>query len=206
MKLTDLAAIMEIKTNNSIIEFFRKSIPAIDERLDSGALADFIAMTYGDCTPRYNTVESFINASNIWFRVHKRQIKHMLDALDTDYKPFEEFNTQSQRDDDSKRDINDHTVSSGTTDSNGTQEHTVSADNEPNYQPRDKDISTNHDGTVSESDNERGDKYVNKTTTKASGHNASNQTLALEEWEVAQLNIYETIGNMWSNDLCILVW
>lgn len=206
MIVMDLARLNQVLNEDDLIYFFLELIPILDSRLDKKTLAEHLMLTYGDCTPRYNTVKSFLLASKVFFETHKREIEHLADALESIYKPYEEFNVHTERESNNKRDINDHNTNIGSVDDNGTDEHTVSADNEEFYQPRDKNIDINHRATANEYTGERGDKFHDETVSDSSGHNMSNQELALKELEVAKNNTYEIIGNWWSDRLCILVW
>lgn len=204
MNLIDLATMWTMgKKGKTEIDYFKELLDEnLDNRIDSNVLASYLLTTYGDCECRFNTSTMTLYASNVWFKSHAKQISHLLDATEQQYNPLEEFKTTEHKEESSHRDINDESDSTSAEDNNGKSNKLVSADNEPNYQPREEIPVENHVGMVASSTLDRDDDYSGEYDIDRSGHNTSNQELLIKQWESAQLSTIEWIGNEWSCYLC----
>lgn len=187
-----------------------------DRRIDSDVLIGKIVEVCGAMTPIHNTSESHKYFHELFFKMWKPQISRMLDTMELDYIPLENFS----RFEDLKHDANEinenveslGTVSESNGSSSGTSENKTSAYNENVYQPNDENVSS---GTTKNNYTENSNKNVNKNRTfgstddnKIHGNNGlfSSQQLLEQERKVAEYNVYQWIVQKYMEQLFLCVF
>lgn len=124
----------------------------------------------------------------------------------TEYKPYEDF--REHKDDILDRD--DKTKATTKAENEGeyhtTDEHTVSADNEALYQPRDKDQTDNNHKDTTDTKFEQEYSRDDDRDIDYYGHKRSNQDNAMREVDVAMLNAYDLIAAWWTDALFVGVY
>ena len=213
LKLIDLLTMYQIKAssidNLALLTDIASGV-GFDSRINTTTLNYLILKECGDLEPRHTTTDVFKVLSIQWWKSRKEQIAHLLDALATSYKPFEDFrwHEEGERDIADDFDAEHNTTDSIVTTDDVTVEHKVSADNEAYYQPRDTtttddDATSNETGKLTKDENRKTD---DDHTLDRYGHNASNQKNALDEVEVAQYNIYQMLVDWYSQAFFVQVW
>ena len=193
-------------------------------------LAGLILLECGNMKPIINNPLVFQTTAINWLQSRHEQFKHLLEALFTDYLPYEEFREHEttvldgtlKTDDTRTIDRDLTTANSGefanTGHTDDVTETSVSADNENTYQPRervarsvDDTLSNTHSDTTTENEGKTdvldGTKKTDDTTNRDFyGHKKSNQLLALEELQVSQNNLYDMIVKWWTDALFIAIY
>lgn len=227
--LLDLMELWEIFNDQSSVYFLRGILTdaEIDERIDKAVLSDMIVAECGGMVTRYNESATFYRMAVSWFKSRKEQITHLLDALWSEYKPLEEFrytekevlDGRKKTDNDTTQKINETVTNNGGATDKLTgldiETHSVSAENESTFQPREQtqtsrtnDTSNTHNDTTGTTANNTTDfngleKRDDTITRDHYGHKSPSQVLAMQEYEVAQENVYDIITNWFADALML---
>jgi len=212
MNLIDLAEIWAINNNIDDPKQLLLQDIKIDSRIDQDLLADLIFQYCGSMTPVYNTSYTFLWANQIFFKNWYWQIGQLLDTLEYEYEPLDNFRRNEDLNrgtsEDTKTTTNENETNEGngtnTTNTNGssTDEHKVSAYNESLYQPQEYDehkyndygaaqSTTNNNRNLGRTRNE-GRTFGAKELNTIRGLNGlfTTQNLIEQQREVVQFNIY----------------
>lgn len=184
----------------------------IDSRIDTELLVGLIFQYCGAMTPVYNTSTTFVWANQLFFKNWYWQIGQLLDTLEYDYEPLENF----RREEDLKRGTSEDTSantteqesnessSNGTTSQSGnnTEETKVSAYNESLYQPQ-QQVTNNYsdNGSATNTANSARDLGRKRTENRTFGAKEDNlikglnglftsQNLIEQQRDVVQFNVY----------------
>ena len=200
------------------------------EYINKDRLASLILLECGNMKPLVNNPLVFQSMAVAWLQSRSEQFQHLLEALFENYSPYEDFREHeiTVLDGRLKTDDTRNITRGETTQNNGSYNNTghtddvtetsVSADNESTYQPRervgrtvDDTLANTHSDTTTDNETKadilNGLKKTDDTTTREFyGHKNSNQTLALQELEVAQNNLYDMIIKWWTDALFIGIY
>ncbi len=229
----DLAELWTIgRQNATAIDYIRSIFTSanIDNRLDDETLAYMILKDCGNMQPLYNDTAAFHTFAIMWARSRKEQINHLLSALFTTYDPYEEFRWSEHevldgtlkiddiRDIDDKRKVENEGSFNNIEHTESAETNSVSADNESDFQPREKretvvdstldnvhaDVTQDNDKVNDTLDGTH--KTDNITDRTFYGHKKSSQLLALEEFELAKHNVYDMLVQWFTDSLLLGVY
>lgn len=143
----------------------------------------------------------FVHAEILnFFSVHYRTFEKWITAIDLDYDPIENYNRTEVYEGDG---TNAGENSSSGTDSS-TDTNTRAAYNSSSYEPYERDSVS---GTSSASGSNSGS-YAEGHTLHAFGNIGitSNQDMIRQEWEIASLNVYTAIADLFADEFCVMVY
>lgn len=212
-----LTGLMETATMypNRTYEYLWQDID-IDARLDKNILIQEILLSCSNSIPYINNVEMFKNASDSFFLKWKYQISKLLDTQEFKYNPIwnkdgvitENHNSERIRE---VSVTDDYGETENTTD-DSTSEKTVSAYNESDYQPYDKDKydDTRNKKIESGRDTDTHDNdtlgEVTKRVEQGNIGVTTTQSMIVEERSLYEFNIYEWIVTKYEKELFMRVW
>lgn len=191
-----------------------------DPRINKDVLAMQICEVCGAMTPVYNTTDSFVVFHDQFFKMWKTQISKLLDTMEYDYKPLENFRKESERelhnieDRDDTRNSKANRNENYSTSSSSAAEHKVSAYNESAYQPdTNEEDKTNGSGNSGRNDSmEEGytkdSKFDENEKEYVHGLSGmySTQQLLKQEREVAEFNVYQWIVKKYQEVMMINIF
>jgi hypothetical protein len=215
----------------------------IDSRIDKQVLATSILDECGAMRCIYNTSSTFKIFSDNFFKKYKDNITKILDAMEVEYGPLESINfnwtettqisqnldTDENTTEDRTRTNNDSetTTNTGTIGDSGnvTEEDTISAMNDSNYQP-DSHKTTNNSNTrtnnlteniideKSENINSDNNRTKNEQLTwdetdthnEKGSKNFAYQDLIQKELKLRNFSIYNWISEKYAHELFLLVY
>ena len=164
----------------------------IDSRIDREVLALEIIEECGAQTPRYMDTFFFAVMATNFFKIKAREYSRDLDVLGQAYNPLDEFNVERREsgyDHNVRTDDLEETFDMG----QQTTTHSVSADNESGYQPRNQDITgSDIDTTTNTGTQTHHNNYEHNTDER--GRHKGAQELLLSEIEANKVNIYRIIA------------
>ena len=229
------------KELNDIISIFDDI--DIDSRIDKNVLATSILDECGAMRCIYNTSPTFKVFSDNFFKKYKDNITRILDAMGVEYSPLESINFDwtetteiSQNLDTDENTVEDRTKTNRDTEtttntgtvgesSNGTEENTISAMNDSNYQP-DSHKTTNNstmrtnnlnenvvtngseniDANNSRTKNEQLTWSETDTHNEKGSKNFPYQDLIQKELKLRNFSIYNWISEKYAHELFLLVY
>ena len=143
----------------------------------------------------------FVHAEILnFFSVHYNTFLKWITAVNLEYNPIENYNrTEEYSGDGSNEGSNEASGSDSSTDTN-----TRSAFNSSSYEPYERDSVS---GSSSSSGSNEGS-YEEAHTLHAYGNIGitSNQDMIRQEWEIASLNVYTAIADLFADEFCIMVY
>jgi len=176
----------------------------IDSRIDQELLGNLIFEKCGAMEPVYNTTYTFTWANQNFFKNWYWQIGQLLDTLEYEYEPLDNFRREEDLNrgtsEDTTTETNENETNQGSTSttSSSTTEHKVSAYNESAYQPQDYDTASGSaQGTSNDSRNlgrtrTEGRTFGAKEKNTIKGLNGlfATQDLIKKQREVVEFNVY----------------
>ena len=143
-----------------------------------------------------------------FFKVHYRTFDKWINALNIKYSPLENYDRIENYTGSGDRSGTNSSTSSNSESGTGSDTTTKSAFNSSSYEPYERVQSTNSSngsGTLSGSDSsEYSDTHEIRTHGNI-GVTTSQQMLE-SEWEVAKLNVYTAIADLFCDEFCIMVY
>lgn len=220
MNLLDLMQIWALKNDSQNPMEMLTTTAEFDSRIDKDVLALDIVQTCGAMTPVFNTSEVFVIMHKQFFDKWGEQISKLLDTLELEYAPLENYKREEIRklkNIEDRKDTREATANRNEeieSSSAGEQEGKVSAYNESVYQPNEQTISKDS----SKADTKRADKskddYKKDATIdedeSKSVHgmngNYTYQKLLEDERRVAEFNVYRWITNKYMEVMMLCVF
>ena len=215
MNLIDLMEIWALKNNNTEPMGMLKQ-GEFDSRIDLDLLSGKIVEVCGAMMPVYNTTDSYSYFHKLFFKMWMPQIKRLLDTMDMEYEPLENFrrseelnhNTTDTGWNHNQTDNTHENHDDGTADS----KNKTSAFNESVYQPNEREDTTNHVDTTGKYNTTRQDshekKFVGKDVNSMHGLNGmyTSQQLLEQQRKVSEYNVYQWIVQKYMEELFICVF
>lgn len=198
-------------------DFFETA--SIDSRIDIDVLTATIISRCGTLLPLHSNIDVFKILSDNWFKRKSYNISKMLDTLEYDYNPIENYNRSDlvHENVNTSNESNTETDYGSVVESNGnnkeSNENTVSAYNTFTYQPNKKDeIQSNYNQKQNQNDSQsiiKNDKYNKNnwivTTSKGNIGITTTQKMIASEREINIFNIYEWISLMYEAEFFICI-
>ena len=217
MDLVELMEIWALKTDKTPIEYLYTIFDdaALDVRIERPTLALELINECGTMTPRFMDTSFFATMAANFFKVKEREIKRDLDALETQYDPFDDYHMEKDGNS-TKTHVVDEThvrtdnLTETTIDGDITNTHLVSADNETDFVHRSRDVtsteddSTTHTGTQTHKDDATNTETEYRHDTEHGRHKAGQEFLSAE-LEANKNNIYRLIALDFATNMCICV-
>lgn len=219
MNLVSLMEIWAIRNNvEDPMEMLKQG--EFDSRIDKDLLAARIVQMCGAMHPLYNTSDSFMYFHKTFFKMWKPQISKLLDTMEYEYSPLENF----RRDEKLRHKGNEKTKDEGNRNSeseskdeitaNGTNEDKTSAYNENVYQPNEINETSQHSIDNSNSkdkvktSNDRNKDIEDNEDNLIHGLNGlfTSQNLLEQERKVSEYNVYQWIVQKYMEELFICVF
>lgn len=219
MNLVELMEIWRLKTGRKnnldyLLDIFNNA--ALDVRIERQTLALEILKECGTMTPRYMDTTFFATMAVNFFEVKEREIKRDLDALETDYDPFDTYYMKKDG-----TETKDHTIDETHVRTDDLTEHVengqisnthkVSADNETDFVNRNQDITSANDdetrntGTQTHKDDAH-NVYVTTHDDTEHGRREAGQKLLSAELEANKNNIYRLLALDFARSLMVCVY
>ena len=202
----------------------------LTDKLTLDTCIDNIIERWGTCDLIISDPAILVRRTQLFFLKNYDNFDKMAEALLAEYNPIENYDryedTTENRDIDRSGGNSSSATGSGTTGSGGSNtmgssdvEHKVSAMNSNDYQPRNKDISS-----------QRVDSYTNETTTSDSSSASgtfdettdddfvrdshihgnigvkSSQQMIMESIELYKFNIYDYIADLYATEFLYRIW
>lgn len=182
----------------------------LDDRIDRDMLVMEILTESGDLEPIYNTTNTYYLFGCQFFNTHYNSFKRLLDIETSNYNPLTDYEgVRHYTTGKSGKDVYDHdNMTSHSGSDVDTSIHQVSADNENDFQNRDKSVDTTEYGNKKQDTGTNTTTYGNITTHdyEESGRKTAAQDLIVKEIENLQrIAIYRTIAVEFTKFMCILV-
>lgn len=203
----DILEIWSLKNNGRDVLSFYDDV-VLDSRIDRDSLKAEIIRKCGALTPIYNTSSSFEYFTKAFFVREKGVISRMLDTVDYDYNPLENF----ERNEELKHNASEVTVTDETTTSevqrNSETENKASAYNESLYQPDTQSIDSANSKNTDVRDYGRERDFESSDINRAHGINGltTKQDLLKKEREVAKFNVVKWIVEKYMCEYFYLVY
>lgn len=179
----------------------------IDERLDKEQVKMAILQRAGTLFPLYTNSGMFKQFSDAFFAQRKTIIKKLVDTLEFEYNPIDNYRREEEVD--RKYDVktNNNTETEGTLTTNNTQENLVSAYDTDEYSPGDKTIANGSNTDKTKAENNGTNDTTEKIKTKTVGNIGitTTQKLIMEERKVAKFDIYKWIAIEFEQNFFICV-
>ena len=176
--------------------------------IDKQTLIDRIMLRCMEFSVMHTDPEFFHFQMLNFFKVHYRTFDKWINALNIEYSPLENYDRIENYTGSGDRSGTNSSTSSNSESGTGTDTTTKSAFNSSSYEPYERVQSTNSSngsGTLSGSDsNEYSDTHELRTHGNI-GVTTSQQMLE-SEWEVAKLNVYTGIADLFCDEFCIMVY
>lgn len=137
-----------------------------------------------------------------FFKVHYNTFDRMWKVLQMEYNPLENYDRIENYGESGSN--SNQASSSNSSSGSGSVTNTRAAENSANYEPYEK--STTSDSASGTTGTSASGSYSNKHNSHIHGNigvTTSQQMLRSEFEDVAPLNVYETIANLFADDFCI---
>lgn len=143
-----------------------------------------------------------------FFDIHYETFSRWIRALEVDYDPLENYNRYEEYHGSGEHDNSIVTDEDTRIDSEGTDKTDRSAFNDSGYEPYDRLVKT--DGSIGSANTDTADAgtYADDHTIHTHGNIGvtTSQQMLESEWEVAKLNVYTAIADMFCDEFCIMVY
>lgn len=180
-------------------------------KIDKVTVENSILMELGEYEPLWGDPLFFRNMVGVWSKKWKRTFEKWSDALSINYNPLENYDRIEEWTDEEKETSLLKGVITGntTTVDHGINRNEVSAFNDVDFQPNERNtIDSNvQDNSTSTSDSNTDTTRKNNRTGRAHGNIGvtTSQQMLLSELDVAKFNIYEQIVDIFAREFCLLV-
>ena len=148
----------------------------------------------------YSNLGFFRDAVPVWFKSHYRTFEKWINAINTEYKPLENYSMTEKFTDTTESDFNNHnTVTYGRTD-----RENVSAFDSATYSPNSESVAGGNDKTDANGG-------ANSTITHEGGRFGNigvttSQQMLESELKVAEWNVYNHVADLFIQDFCLPVY
>lgn len=143
-----------------------------------------------------------------FFKIHYRTFDKWMKALNIKYEPLENYDRIEDYSGSGDRSGSNSSTSSNSESGTGTDTRTKSAFNSSGYEPYEREQTSNSsNGTGSISGTEMNE-YSDIHSLRAHGNIGvtTSQQMLESEWEVAKLNVYTAIADLFCDEFCIMVY
>lgn len=195
------------KTDKSVFDLL-----TLPEGIDKDNLCDNIILECGEFETVYSDPEFMRAAIGTWGLKHYRTFEKWITALHLEYNPIENYDRMEDWTDEgnNKTKTTGKTTSEGDSEQNGNTEDQVSAFDSNTYQESEKhliDTDEKHKDEVnSENDLNSDSKNVHKGRIHGNVGVTTSQQMLQSELDLARFNIIQEITNLFSTELCILIY
>lgn len=186
----------------SIFDFLK-----LPEKVDKVTVENSILMDLGEYEPLWSDPLFFRNMVGVWSEKWAMTFQKWSDVLNLEYNPIENYDRiEEWTDDDKSTNSLSGTITGNTSDS-GTNQQDVSAYNDTGFEPSNKNTITTNTDTTSKSESLTNDSKVSNHSGRVHGNIGvtTSQRMVMEQTEVAQLNVYQHIVDMFAEEFCLLV-
>lgn len=181
------------------------------EKIDKVTVENSVLMELGEYEPLWGDPLFFRNMVGIWSKKWQRTFDRWSNALSIDYNPLENYDRMEEWTDEEKETslLKGTTTGNTTTVDHETNRNDVSAFNDVDFQPNERNtIESNvQDNSTSTSDSNTDTTRKNNRTGRAHGNIGvtTSQQMLEAELDVAKFNIYEQIVDIFAKEFCLLV-
>ena len=142
-----------------------------DSRIDTDLLVGKIIEVCGNMTPVHNTTDSFLYFHKLFFKMWEKQISKLLDTLDYQYEPLENYRRAE------KLTLNANENITGSNNTNGSNTNNESSTSKDTYKDSSKsNSSSNSSGNESSSSSDSSTAEEKTSAFNESGYQPENQT------------------------------
>lgn len=187
-----------------------------DSRIDLDILVGKIVEVCGAMHPVHSTSAEYEYFHKLFFKMWKVQISKLLDTIDIEYAPLENFRKEEElshnADEGSKSDTSNKAGSSSKNKVTSNTENKTSAYNESVYQPENLETINGDEDKSSDShyqtSNEKNRKFSSKDSNYMHGLNGlfSSQNLLEQERKVSEFNVYQWIVQKYMEEMFLCVF
>lgn len=179
----------------------------IDVRLDKEQIKMAILHRSGTLLPLYTRSDMFKQFSDVFFAQRKTIIKKLVDTLELEYNPIDNYRREESVD--RKYDVktNNSTETEGELQTENSQENMVSAYDSDDYTPKDKTSGNGKNTDKTKANNNGTNDTTEKIQTTVVGNIGitTTQKLIMEERKVAKFDIYKWIAIEFEQNFFICV-
>ena len=190
----------------SIFDFLK-----LPEKIDKVTVKNSILMELGEYEPLWSDPLFFRNMVSVWSKKWQRTFDRWINALSIDYNPLENYDRIEEWTDEEKETslLKGTITGSTTTVENGTNRNDVSAFNDADFQPNERNtIESNvQDNSNSTSNSNTDTTRKNNRIGRAHGNIGvtTSQQMLESELDIAKFNIYSNIVDVFANEFCLLI-
>ena len=183
----------------------------LPEKIDKITIENSILMELGEYEPLWSDAYFFRNMVGVWSKKWQRTFDRWSNALSIDYNPLENYDRMEEWTDDEKETslLKGTITGNTTTTEHGTNKNDVSAFNDVDYQPNERNSIDNNsqDDTTSTSDSNTDTTRKNIRMGRAHGNIGvtTSQQMLESELNIAKFNIYESIVDIFASEFCLLL-
>lgn len=183
----------------------------LPEKIDKITIENSILMELGEYEPLWSDAYFFRNMVGVWSKKWHRTFDRWSNALSIEYNPLENYDRMEEWSDDEKETslLKGTITGNTTTTEHGTNKNDVSAFNDANYQPNERNTIDNNsqDNSTSTSDSSTDTTRKNIRTGRSHGNIGvtTSQQMLESELNIAKFNIYENIVDIFASEFCLLV-
>lgn len=183
----------------------------LPEKIDKITVENSILMELGEYEPLWVDAYFLRNMIGVWSKKWKRTFDRWSNALSIDYNPLENYDRMEEWTDEEKEtSLLKGTITGNTTTiESGTNRNDISAFNDVDFQPNEKNTIDNNtqDNSTSTSNSNNDTMRKNNRIGRAHGNIGvtTSQQMLEAELDVAKFNIYENIVDIFAKEFCLLV-
>lgn len=183
----------------------------LPEKIDKITVENSILMELGEYEPLWGDAYFLRNMVGVWAKKWKRTFDRWINALSIDYNPLENYDRMEEWTDEEKEtSLLKGTITGNTTTiESGTNRNDVSAFNDVDFQPNEKNTIDNNtqDNSTSTSNSNNDTMRKNNRIGRTHGNIGvtTSQQMLEAELDVAKFNIYENIVDIFAKEFCLLV-